>query len=118
MRVEGSLRPVVITAARLRHLFSLLATSARTALMLVPGPYASAAAPSAHDLMPAPEHLEWQPGHLLLGDRFAISGKGLLDTRVGAALPWVISRLQDRAGLRDLASRRSRNGEGGLLLEL
>ena len=57
---------------------------------------------AAHDLMPAPERLEWQPGRLALDARttVAISGGAADEPRMRAAKTRLLARLEAQTGLK------------------
>src|SRR6185369_11906162 len=53
----------------------------------------SMAPAAAHDLMPAPVRLEWQPGQLVVDRRFTLGSVGTADPRIDAALARARQRL-------------------------
>jgi hexosaminidase len=55
---------------------------------------ASPALAAAHDLMPAPLRLEWQPGQLVVDRRFTLGAVGTADPRIDAALARARRRLE------------------------
>jgi len=69
-----------------------------------------------HDLMPAPERVEWQQGRLGLDTRFSIASRGATDERVDAALLRTLTRLEARTGLR-LAPRDRAHAHAIMVLE-
>jgi hexosaminidase len=52
----------------------------------------------AHDLMPAPERLEWTSGQLVVDPRFTLGSAGAQDPRIDAALARARARLRLPAG--------------------
>lgn len=64
--------------------------------------------PASHDLMPAPERLEWRPGRLFLDARFTIASVGAPERRIEAAMERARARLQAQTGLQLRAPRRTR----------
>jgi hexosaminidase len=53
---------------------------------------------TAHDLMPAPVSLEWQPGQLVVDRRFSVASVGTADRRIEAALTRAHRRLEAQSG--------------------
>jgi hexosaminidase len=65
-----------------------------------PGPaVADQPATAAHDLMPAPVRLEWQPGRLVVDRRFTLGQVGTADPRIDSALARTRKRLETQAGV-------------------
>ena len=58
-----------------------------------------AAAESNHDLMPAPEKLQWGSGPLVVTEKFTVATGGVADPRVGAAVARLRARLAAQTGL-------------------
>jgi hexosaminidase len=60
---------------------------------------------AGHDLMPAPQRLEWQPGphagagRLVLDKRFSLASTGVADPRIDAALGRALARLKAQTKL-------------------
>jgi hexosaminidase len=71
--------------------------------MVLALPLAPAAA-ADHDLMPAPQALEWRPGRLVLDARFTAGSRGADDGRVAQALERFQQRLGAQTGLRPRAA--------------
>ncbi|HWW95068.1 MAG TPA: hypothetical protein VN375_16985, partial [Vicinamibacteria bacterium] len=65
-----------------------------------PGPAQPLAPAGRNDLMPAPERLEWQTGHLVLDARFSIASVGASEPRLEAARKRITARLEAVTGLR------------------
>jgi hexosaminidase len=62
--------------------------------------FASPATPSGpHDLMPAPERLEWGEGRLPVDLRFTVASVGVTDPRVAAGIARALARLRAQTGL-------------------
>jgi hexosaminidase len=56
-------------------------------------------AAGAHDLVPAPQTLEWRPGRLVVDAKITLAARGPGDARVAAALERFRQRLSAQAGL-------------------
>jgi len=54
----------------------------------------------AHDLMPAPQRLDWQQGRLPVDARFTLASRGRRDERIDAALTRTLERLAALTGRR------------------
>lgn len=79
-----------------------------------PGPAQPLAPAGRNDLMPAPERLEWQTGHLILDARFSIASVGASDPRLVATRKRVQARLEAITGLRLLGG--DKGGKNSTLL--
>jgi hexosaminidase len=79
-----------------------------------PSPAQPLAPAGRNDLMPAPERLEWQTGHLILDARFSIASVGASDPRLVAARKRVQARLEAITGLRLLGG--DKGGKNSTLL--
>jgi len=64
-----------------------------------PDPHAPAPGAATHDLMPAPQVLEWRPGRLVVDSRLTLAARGAADPRVAAALERFRRRLSAQSGL-------------------
>jgi hexosaminidase len=73
---------------------------------------AQPAAAAAHDLMPAPVHLEWQPGQLVIDRRFTLGSVGTADPRIDAAL----ARARHRLGALGVTVAPARAGAKAVLV--
>jgi hexosaminidase len=67
-----------------------------TAAFILAGSLVLAA--TAHDLMPAPQRLEWRTGQLVVGPGFTIASAGVQDPRIDAAIARARARLRLPSG--------------------
>ncbi|HET8645694.1 MAG TPA: family 20 glycosylhydrolase, partial [Vicinamibacteria bacterium] len=75
---------------------------------------AAAAPPPDHDLMPAPQTLEWRPGRLAIDTGFTLGLGGADDGRVAAGLERFAARLGQQTGVR--FARQVRRGRAATLV--
>jgi hexosaminidase len=76
-----------------------MAVVAAAGMTITAAPGARAQDARAHDLMPAPAQIEWQPGQLAIDARFTTASIGTSDPRIDAALARARRRLEARAGV-------------------
>jgi hexosaminidase len=81
---------------------TIVLVAAGTALIFMAGAGPSGAdqaRTAAHDLMPAPVSLDWQPGRLVVDRGFSLGQVGTADPRIDSALARARRRLEKQAGV-------------------